>query len=536
MRLVTVEEMQAIEAEANKNGITYEEMMQRAGNGLADLIEKYYRTEKSQVALGLVGSGNNGGDTLVALTRLAEKGWRAQAYLAKPRSQDDPLIRSLLDTGGEITSVENDKKLTTLKQWIAGANICIDGILGTGFKLPLKADLAEILTLIRDHAGSCHIVAVDCPSGIDCNTGQCATECIPAEVTVCIEAIKMGLMSFPAYQYVGRLEIVPLGFDDKLKNIQKINTYVATHEWVSSLMPKRPLNAHKGSFGTVMLVTGSINYTGAALLSAKAAYQIGTGLVRVAVPGPLYTALAGNLLEATWLLLPHDAGVISEDAAELILQNVERVDAMLIGPGWGQESTTEMFLNQLLTADKKKVHKAGIGFVMLDDFKDDKIEHLPPLVIDADALKLLAKIPEWEKKTPKNSVLTPHPGEMSVLTGLSIREIQSRRIEIAKEYAKRWGQVVVLKGALTVVAAPDGICDVIAVATPALAKAGTGDVLAGIITGLMGQHLNPFDAAVAGVWIHAQAGLEAAEQIGHPASVLASDVIDCIPLVLTSLG
>jgi NAD(P)H-hydrate epimerase len=174
---------------------------------------------------------------------------------------------------------------------------------------------------------------------------------------------------------------------------------------------------------------------------------------------------------------------------------------------------------------------------MMDADEESAISNnLPPLVIDADGLKLLMKIKNWEQCLPKNSVLTPHPGEMSILTELSVAEIQLHRIETANKYAELWGQIVVLKGALTVVAAPDGRLTIIPVANPALARAGTGDVLAGIITGMIAQGIESFEAAVAGVWIHAQSGIEASEKVGHPAAVMASDVLNAIPNVLARLG
>jgi NAD(P)H-hydrate epimerase len=287
-----------------------------------------------------------------------------------------------------------------------------------------------------------------------------------------------------------------------------------------------------------MIIAGSINYTGAAYLSGMAAYQIGAGLVKMAVPGPIYSSLAGNFSEATWLLLPHDMGVIQAESAALIQKNLDKVTALLLGPGWGLEDTTKEFLERLLIGKSSSQRKrSGIGFVMMD--KDDEFETtslLPPIVIDADGLKLISKITNWEKILPENSILTPHPGEMAVMTDLNLKDIQANRMMVALEYSQKWGHIVVLKGALTIVAAPDGRLTIIPVAHPALARAGSGDVLAGIITGLVAQGIKPFEAATAGVWIHAQAGIEASERIGHPASVIAGDLLGSIAGVLARLG
>src|SRR5690606_19195215 len=199
-------------------------------------------------------------------------------------------------------------------------------------------------------------------------------------------------------------------------------------------------------------------------------------------------------------------------AAEMVQQNLERPTALVIGPGFGLAEETERFLDQLLDE-----------------------EHLPPAVIDADGLKLLGRLSDWSRRLPQPAVLTPHPGEMSVLTGLSTREIQDDRLNVASRFSREWGHVVVLKGAFTVIAAPDGQQAVIPVATPALARAGTGDVLAGLIGGLLAQGMDAYEAAIAGAWIHAHAGLYAEENLGSAASVLAGDVLAAVPEVLADL-
>jgi NAD(P)H-hydrate epimerase len=312
---------------------------------------------------------------------------------------------------------------------------------------------------------------------------------------------------------------------------------VADDESVSARLPERPLDSHKGTFGTALIAAGSINYTGAAVLAGEAAYRAGAGLVTLAVPAPLQSALAGRFPEATWILLPHEMGVIARDASEVLAKNLERATALLIGPGFGMEDTTRDFIENLLKGNvSPKRATARIGFVrQASEKKEDTNAQLPAMIFDADGLKLLAKIPDWHKLLPAPAILTPHPGEMSVLTGLSKEEIQADRQGMASKYAKEWGHVVILKGAFTIIASPDGRTAVIPVASPALAHAGTGDVLAGLIVGLRAQGLEAFDAAVAGAWIHAEAGLYAADNLGTTASVLAGDVLDSISDVLSDL-
>jgi NAD(P)H-hydrate epimerase len=537
MKLVTVSQMQAIEKEADAGGLTFEQMMEHAGQGLADVILDLYVDEVEPEVAGLVGSGNNGGDTLVALSALAAAGWKARAYLVKRKK--DELVKRFTEAGGELLSGEN--AFEKLAEALGTADVLLDGVLGTGIKLPLKKDVAELLSEVNDILDGLDefplVVAVDCPSGVDCDSGEVADETIPADLTVTMAAVKQGMLKLPAFEYVGDLEVVEIGLPDDLASFEDLQTEVADGDSVSTLLPERALDSHKGTFGTALIAGGSINYTGAVLLAGEAAYRVGAGLVTLAVPAPLHGTLAGRFPEATWVLLPHEMGVISSNGAEVLAKNFERASALLIGPGFGTENSTKEFIENLLEGKySAKKTAQRIGFVRQEAEKTEENQSkLPPLVLDADGLKLLAKISEWSKKISTPAILTPHPGEMSVLTGLSKEEIQENRQEIASKYAKEWGHVVVLKGAFTVIASPDGRIMVIPVATPALARAGTGDVLAGLIVGLRAQGLEAFDAAVAGAWIHAQAGLYAADDLGTSASVLAGDVLNSVSDVLSDL-
>ncbi len=540
MRLVSVEQMKAIEKEADAAGLTYAQMMENAGQGVAEVIQEMLIDDSDQEVFALVGSGNNGGDALVALSHLAADGWRARAYLIK--RQRDSLVERLEKAGGEIIVAEEDDEFASLTAFVQTASVLVDGVLGTGAKLPLKDDLANILAevqaILEEGEDQPVVVAVDCPSGVDCDTGEAAPECIAADLTITMAAIKQGMLKMPAYELIGSLEVVDIGLPSDLPALQVQGPEVAEEEMVAALLPKRPVDSHKGTFGTALIAAGSVNYTGAAGLAGQAAYRVGAGLVTLAVPAPLHPILASHFPEATWVLLPHQLGVISRDAVEVLMKDWDRATALLLGPGFGTEDTTREFLAGLLDrqAPRKKA-ASRIGFVPGEAEKaQEQAGHLPGLVIDADGLRLLAKIKDWPKLLPQPAVLTPHPGEMSALTGLKVDEIQADRQAIATRFAKEWGHVVVLKGAFTVVAAPDGRQVIIPVASPALARAGTGDVLAGTIVGLRAQGLEPFSAAVAGAWIHAQAGLYAADDLGNTASVLAGDVLDSISDVMTDLS
>jgi len=543
MKLVTVPQMHLIEQEAEGSGLTYDKMMENAGYNLSREVLRlaYGQEDEEEIqVLGLIGPGNNGGDSLVALARLAEKGWTARAYLIRRKVTGDALIKRLEEADGEVYQAEKDENFQQLQAFLESADVVLDGALGTGFKLPLKDEIGSALAAVQGIVAEMewppYIIAVDCPSGVDCDSGQAAPQTIPADATVTMAAVKQGLLKLPAYDLIGELRVVEIGRLDELKTWQAVINEVADEGLALSILPLRPTDAHKGTFGTAFIAAGSINYTGAALLAGKAAYRIGAGLVTLAIPASLHGSLAGHFPEATWVLLPHEMGVIASGAADVLIKNLERATALLVGPGLGLEDTTRDFIANLLNGTTEKPAHGRMGFVQGSGGKTDlKPVSLPALVFDADGLKLLAKLPDWPKLLPAASILTPHPGEMSALTGLAIDEIQKDRLVVARKFSQEWGHVVVLKGAFTIIAAPDGRTTTIPVASPALARAGTGDVLAGLITGLRAQGVDAYDAARAGAWIHAQAGLSAAGFLGSTGAVMAGDLLEAIPDVIADL-
>lgn len=515
-KVVRVSEMQAIEKEANHNGLSYEAMMANAGSGLARVIQDRYGGAERRGILGLVGSGNNGGDTLIALTHLATAGWKTCAVLVRERSALDPALRGFKEAGGQIVDFQQDFYPGEIRRLLQENEFLLDGILGTGFKLPIHGRLSELMTLIKNMLEQADhkivVIAVDCPSGVDCDSGAAAPECLPAQLTAAMAAVKQGLLCFPAFKFAGEIVTVDIGLQNGeylSQTWQGVNTFIPDSSWVRQALPARPLDAHKGTFGTALVIAGSQNFSGAALLAGQAAYRSGAGLVTLAVPDFLQSALAGHLPEATWLPLPSEDGAISARSAAVIRSLLPRVEAVLVGCGFGQAETTRQFVDQLL-----------------------KEEATPPLIFDADGLRLISTLPDWYERLPAESILTPHPGEMAQLTGRSVLDVQSNRLATAKEYSRLWNQIVVLKGAGTIIAHPSGETAIIPVATPALARAGTGDVLAGWITGLRAQGAAAFTAAAAGSWIHARGGQKAAQNLGSSAGVLASDVLrGCVQVV-----
>ena len=360
------------------------------------------------------------------------------------------------------------------------------------------------------------VLAVDCPTGLNCDTGALDPAAVNAALTVTFAYPKWGQVQHPGAAACGMLFVVDIGVPPDLG--ADLPVELVERRDVLSWLPPRPSDANKGTFGKAMVAGGSLLYTGAPALSASAAAHSGAGLVTVAVPRELHPILAGSLLELTWLPLPSVDGVHSAEGAPRLVQRLTGYDALLVGPGLTTEESAGQFLDALLGSE-------GL----------DAGTWRGRVVFDADALNLLAKQPDWSKRLPPESVLTPHPGEMSRLTGLSIEEINGNRIATACRCAKEWDHIVLLKGAHTVVAHPDGRAAVLPFADAALAKAGSGDVLAGAIVSMIAQGLDPFRAAIAGGFVHGLAGVMAGVIEGR-ASVTARELLTSIPPALLDLA
>lgn len=567
IRVVSVEEMRKIEAAADAGGVSYAEMMENAGTAVArrviEIISTLPDPNDARVTL-LIGPGNNGGDGLVAGRVIAEhSGALVRFYLLTQRDEEDPLMKAVRDKGLGIAYAEDDQRYRVLSNQIASATVVVDALFGIGIKLPLRDTGAKVLRAVRQaldegetdataparltvpashKASRPYILAVDCPSGLDCDTGELDKNALYADETVTFIAAKPGLFSFPGAAAVGTLTAASAGVPENTDVLKDAKRAVADPNTVRKMLPERPVGSNKGTFGKVLILGGSVNYTGAPGLAAKAAYRAGAGLVTVGAPAPTAAALAGNLLEATWLLFPHDMGVLSADAAPLIRKEAANFTAMLIGPGWGREKTTGELLERLLNSgkgmDAAAKGRRNMGFSSRTAEPEPRSEtiKMPSLVIDADGLNLLSEMTAWWTLLPEGTILTPHPGEMARLSGTTTEDVQSRRWQMAEAKAREWNVILVLKGAHTLVAAPDGRVTALPFKTSALAKAGTGDVLAGVIVGLLAQGLPPYDAAVAGGFLHGLAGEQAAAKLGSERSVLASDVADAVADALRILS
>lgn len=514
MKIVSVEQMKRIENSADANGLSYEQMMHNAGQGIADWVNQYF--PRCNGVIGLIGSGNNGGDTLIALKRLSEFGFRTLAILVKNRD-GDPLVSDFLQTGGVVVDFCENRNFWQLKSVLFPGTIILDGILGTGLKLPIRGQLLESMHIIKNElmdSRNIHTIAIDCPSGIDCDTGEASEAVLQANVTLCMAAVKQGLLKPPASLSTGDINIIDIGIANLSDHTADNLLEMIDAKMIKSLFPKRTNSGHKGTFGTCLVIGGSTSYIGAPYLTGKAAYLSGCGLVEVATKPEVQRAISGKLIEAVWTILPGNDQGYDMSGIELLLEKLQNAESLIIGPGLSVSATNRDFLMALL----------------------QKIPKSLPTLIDAGGLKLLAQMENWWQRLPRQTILTPHPGELSALTGLRIDEIQSNRWRIAQKYALGWGVTLLLKGAISIIALPDQSLFINPVSDSALSTAGSGDVLSGIIGGLLAQGMNPKDATLLGNWVHSKTGRICRARRGSEISVTALDILDAIgeSFVLTS--
>jgi hydroxyethylthiazole kinase-like uncharacterized protein yjeF len=544
MKILSVAQTQVLERQTNDSGNTFAMMMDRAGKGVAEIISRH--TTISHPILILVGPGNNGGDGLVAARDLHERGFSVTTYLSRQRDSDnDTVFANAKNAGVPIIVAQQDSNYDTLKQLSSSAVVIVDALLGTGSRPPIKGTIASILSLVHEslkstrntifaniadypekHYDHTRIIAVDGPSGLDFDTGEVDEQTLHADITVTFASPKWGQLHKPGSNFTGKLVVVDIGTQDD-PEIDSNFTF-ATAALIQSWLPERPPDAHKGTFGRAMLVAGSANYTGAAILSATSCLRAGAGLVTLAIPANLHSAIVPAIPEATYLLLPHTTGVLNEQSVAVLRDSLKTYNTLLIGPGMGNTPETRLFIQTLLFP-ASRMRRTGFVPTQIPDAAE--LPALPPMIIDADGLNILAQIPDWQKILPEKTIMTPHPGEMSRLTGLSTKDINTNRYRLALESAQQWNQIVVLKGAHTVVASPEGSAVVMPFANPGLSTAGTGDVLAGTIAAMLAQGLSPFKAAVTGAYIHGMSGEICREKLGS-AGMIAGDVASEIAEVL----
>ncbi|HUG13545.1 MAG TPA: NAD(P)H-hydrate dehydratase [Thermomicrobiales bacterium] len=507
--IVSVEEMRAAEVAAVASGIAESELMLRAAGQIAGWIDRHVSRSRQRRAVALVGPGNNGDDALVALALLHERGWScASVFFGRTAA-------GLLPASSELLSAIEVGGLDTL----GTADVVIDGVYGIGGRPSVPKQVAHAFdaALAERRARGTPLVAIDVPSGIDATTGEACEGAFQADVTLCLGFVKRGLVREPAATFAGDIELLSLGLP--APETSTAEQLITTAD-VRRALPRRQASAHKYDSGTALIIAGASMYYGAPRLAAEAALRAGAGLVALATPSNLVPVIAGQVPEAVFVALSDDA----EDAAFAVQSFIESrsstLRSIVIGPGIGRGPVANAMMNVIYQAGALRSVWAAAS--------------PPGVVIDADALNWLSANPGWHANLlPRSVILTPHAGEMSRLTGLARAEIIASPHDLARQFAVEWQQHVVLKAGVTSVATPDGGVWVAPRATPELATAGTGDVLAGLIGGLLAQGLSHLNACTCGLWIGAMAG-RASRRKQAAVSVVARDVIEHIGRVVNS--
>jgi hydroxyethylthiazole kinase-like uncharacterized protein yjeF len=516
LKILTASQTRQLEESCARIGLPSEKLMENAGRAVAGEVKRILGDTEQRHILFLIGPGNNGGDGLVAARHLHDWGADVTVYLLGRRGDDDPNLKLVRERDIACVEAAKDEGMGQFNDYLASADAVIDALFGTGTARPFSGNILSVMDKVnvaKKKRPKWRIIALDLPSGLNADSGAVDPATLCADYTITLGTPKPGLFNFPGAERVGKITVADIGMPENLAG-ESTSEYL-TGELVRSILPERPLQANKGSFGRVLVVAGSMKYIGAAYLACSGAIRVGAGLVTLAATPTLQAILAAKLTEVTYLPLPESRpGAVSPEAARLISQQFESYNVLLLGCGLGQSPAAVKLVRSILLAKERR--------------------ELPALVLDADALNILASVPQWWQHLTTDAILTPHPGEMARLTGISVPEIQADRLGAAKKWAAEWNKTVVLKGAYTVIASPDARTVISPIANPGLASAGSGDVLTGAIAGLAAQGLPLFEAAAGGVYLHGEAGERVRDRLGD-AGMIASDLLPELPVVIKNL-
>ena len=514
MKVVTAQEMRQIDQQTIEEiGIPGAVLMEHAGSAVVRAIHQHF-PECQRIAV-IVGKGNNGGDGLVVARQLALAGQPIQIFLVSaPESFAGDALTNLqiaqnLDL--PIASILSEDELKGLKNQIASADLIVDSIFGTGLRGGVHGFIGDIIGCINKTGKP--VVAIDLPSGLAADTGIAEGACIQATHTITMGLPKRGNLIHPGATFTGKLEVADIGFPPSVIEAQNIQINWTQSSDAARILPSRPTHSHKGTYGRVFVAAASTGMTGAGALTSTAALRVGAGLVTLGAPKSLNPILEVKLTEVMTLPLPETAeGSLALESKSNIIEAVERTKSVLaIGPGLSQHPETVKLVHSLIR------------------------ESETPTVIDADGINALSKSTEILSSLSPQSVLTPHPGEMARLIGTTVEALERDRIGIAQRFAETYNVTLVLKGAPTVVARGNGEVWINSTGNAGMATGGMGDVLTGLIAGLMAQKIPAFEAAVLGVYLHGLAGDIVAESIGMH-GLMAGDVLNNVPEAIKLCG
>jgi NAD(P)H-hydrate epimerase len=516
--LMTREQMRRYDAAAqDKYGVAGIVLMENAGRGAAEVLRGIVaalpsRPRSLPPRAGIVcGAGNNGGDGFVVARHLHNAGIAARIYLTAPpeKSKGDAGTNLAVARAMRLDIVDcsGDDGLRTLADSLRSDSVVVDALFGTGIDREVAGRPRDVIDAMN--AARAVKVAIDVPSGLDSNTGRPLGACLRADHTVTFAHLKVGLAVHPGVDLAGTVHLVDIGAARGLGEEVGFEAALLDRALVAAMLPPRRRDAHKGTFGHLAVVAGSPGKSGAAVMAGLSAVRAGAGLVTIVATGDARASIEARVREVmVEELLPNRATPLAKRVLSRRWSDLARgKTAVALGPGCGTDEAMAEAIRHVVVATKL------------------------PLVIDADGLTALAERPDLVRSAPAPRVLTPHPGEMARLIGRAAAEVQADRIGVAKRTAREWNAVLVLKGARTVVASPDGRAFVNPTGNPGMASGGAGDVLTGIIGGLLAQGAAPIDAACAGVFLHGAAGDEAAGG-SDGRGLAARDLIACLPRVL----
>lgn len=515
MRLVTAEGMRQMDRKAiEEYGIPGMVLMENAARGTVQAMRRHFPELCRQRVAILAGRGNNGGDAFAIARYLLNSKVDCRVYLLGSaqalRGEAAANLEILRRLSIPVREIHSEEDFQKERMEIAACHLIVDGMLGTGLSGPVQGLLREVIAWINGLKKP--VIAIDIPSGLDADSGQVMGICLQASLTVTFGLAKRGLVVQPGRKYCGKLVIVDISLPSQLSEGPEIRDYLIEGAQFRSLLTPRDPEAHKGVFGHLLILAGAPGKTGAAAMVCQAALRVGTGLVTLGIPKSLHPIFASKLTEAMTELLPEtDEHTIGPSALEKIRQALVGKTALALGPGISLHPETRKAVSQI---------------VAMTDL---------PTVIDADGLTALANDMELLPKKDGKIILTPHPGEMARLMGGTVGEIQRNRIEVARRFAQEHKVILVLKGACTIVASPQGQIFINPTGNPAMASGGMGDALTGMIGGFLAQGYPPLEAAQLGVYLHGLAGDFSTFQKGER-GIIATDLIDATPRVLQALS
>ncbi len=501
MVILSPEEIRKAEDCANKAGLSYEEMMENAGMGCAEYILKSYPDSKNIVII--CGKGKNGGDGFVIARGLWQAGKCVSVIHAFSSPSDELSEKNRMCIEGCADIFDGSKITKSIISLINKADIIVDAVFGIGFKGKLPENVKELFGIVNKT--SAVKIAIDIPSGLSVKSESVA-DCFTADETLSMLCYKAEHIYKPFSDICGKTTVIPIGFECSEGMLQ-----TKTPEEIKALLPHRPYNSNKGTFGKALIIAGSRNMPGASVIATKAALNSGVGLTFLAFPDNIYNTVTAHLTECVFRPLPSgENGGFSPEGIKKIIEELPSFDAIAMGPGVGTDKGAEILICEIIKNYKGK------------------------LIIDADGINIISRNINIIQESEAQIALTPHPGEMARLTGLSIKEINSKREDIAREFTSAYGVTLLLKGANTVVASPCEALYINPTGSSALSRGGSGDLLTGLIVSFAAQGLSVTDAAILGAYVHGLAG-ETAEKKFTAYGASVENITECVPKALSKI-